>query len=158
MKRRSFFQVLTAFTAACLLPPIRAAQAVRSRVKHIPRWLTGRKHWEHLEQPIPAPNYIMGAPDAKIVCRVLGPTHFHTNMHPDSGGFEAALEEAGWTPQQIERRLKVGFGNWGMSVPCEACTLKIWIPKSGKVSVPGWQVEHTEMGWSVRCPDHRLQA
>lgn len=126
MKRRPFLQIVSATFAACFLSPLRAAKAVQRRVTQRLQqrplmWLTGRKHWEHLEQPIPHPGFarfVEGAPDGKIVCRVLGATHFHTNLHPDSGEFEMALEEAGWSPEGVQRRVQPDYDP---ILGCELC-------------------------------------
>lgn len=177
MKRRSFLEILTGLTAALFLPPIRAAKALQKRIPPVPRWLTGRKHWEHLPEAIPHPGFRPFVPegtnDARIVCRVLGPTHFHANLHPTkSNDFERGLEEAGWDSEEIARRVHPNYGEWGMSLPCEACSRRVWVPKDESAAsaltllgfcVPaelpmscfGWQIEKTEGLWTARCPDHR---
>jgi hypothetical protein len=176
MKRRAFLEILTAFTAAVFLPPLRAAKAfqqrVRQRVKPVTRWLSGRKHWKHLETPIPAPfysHYVVHPEfkdhvpeeenDAKIVCRVLGPAHFQTSL--TDAEFVAALEDAGWTPDDIERRMNP---KPGVHLRCEACQQKFWLsgsPSALKLpleDVGGWQFTGREGEWAARCPDHRRDA
>jgi hypothetical protein len=154
MKRRSFFQILTTVAAACFLPPIRAAQAVRDRVRHLPRWLDGRKRWEHLPVPVPDPSFqrFISPNDAnKIVCRVLGPTHFRPGL--SDAEYVAALEDAGWTPKTIERHMNHGHG---LTLRCEACPRSYWVLGIEATVYGLWQVRHDGKGWVARCPDHRL--
>ena len=165
MKRRSFFQILSALTAALFLPPIRAAKAVQSRVRRaFPRsWLDGKRYWEPLEEPIPAPNYspYVAHPlfadvvppednDAQIVCRVLrGNHHSRTNVGNDAE-FTAAMEEAGWMPKEIHRQM-----NPGLVLRCQGCNRAHWVASVDALAHDAWQVEPRDTGWVAYCPDHR---
>jgi hypothetical protein len=103
MKRRSFLGLLGAL-GGLVLSPIRAAEArIRAALRPL-RWRGLTPRWEHLAEPVPVERpweYVVGGEsDAKVVCRLLRPTHYRTSMTDEE--FFPAMYDAGWGQTHVD--------------------------------------------------------
>jgi hypothetical protein len=115
MKRRSFFGAFAAL-AGLVLTPIRAAEArIRAGLRPL-RWHGLTPRWEHLAEPVPVErpqDYVVaGENDAKVVCRLLRPTHSTTLMTDEE--FLPAMREVGWGQTHVDDMPEESEAKWRM--------------------------------------------